>query len=75
MELHGLKTEDRKNSRPPFADMTDDKGTLDMEWEKLRLEIPIGVGTAQQGSHRGRQGAQMGPGGCTSQGRRRCGTW
>jgi hypothetical protein len=31
-----------------FADMTDDKGTLDMEWEKLRLEIPIGVGTAQQ---------------------------
>jgi hypothetical protein len=31
-----------------FADMTDDKGTLDLEWEKLRLSIPIGVGTAQQ---------------------------
>ena len=31
-----------------FSDMTDDKGTLDLEWEKLRLSIPIGVGTAQQ---------------------------
>jgi hypothetical protein len=31
-----------------FADMTDDKGTLELEWEKLRLSMPIGVGTAQQ---------------------------
>jgi hypothetical protein len=31
-----------------FADMTDDKGTLELEWEKLRLSIPIGVATAQQ---------------------------
>ena len=31
-----------------FSDMTDDKGTLDLEWEKLRLSIPIGVATAQQ---------------------------
>jgi hypothetical protein len=31
-----------------FADMTDDKATLDLEWEKLRLSIPIGVATAQQ---------------------------
>ena len=31
-----------------FADFTDDKTTLDLEWEKLRLSIPIGVDTAKQ---------------------------
>jgi hypothetical protein len=31
-----------------FSNMTDDKASLDLEWEKLRLSIPIGVGTAQQ---------------------------
>jgi hypothetical protein len=31
-----------------FSNMTDDKATLDLEWEKLRLSIPIGVATAQQ---------------------------
>jgi hypothetical protein len=31
-----------------FSDMTDDAGTLDLEWEKLRLPISIGVGTGAQ---------------------------
>jgi hypothetical protein len=31
-----------------FADFTDDKGTLDLEWEKLRLSIPIKVNTEAQ---------------------------
>jgi hypothetical protein len=31
-----------------FSDITDDKATLDLEWEKLRLAIPIGVGTGAQ---------------------------
>jgi hypothetical protein len=31
-----------------FSNMSDDKASLDLEWEKLRLSIPIGVGTAQQ---------------------------
>jgi hypothetical protein len=31
-----------------FSDMTDDKASLDLEWEKLRLSIPIGVATSQQ---------------------------
>ncbi|HEX7606871.1 MAG TPA: DUF2911 domain-containing protein [Usitatibacter sp.] len=31
-----------------FSDTTDDKTALDLEWEKLRVTIPIRVGTAQQ---------------------------
>jgi hypothetical protein len=31
-----------------FADMTDDAARLDLEWEKLRLPIAIGVGTGAQ---------------------------
>jgi hypothetical protein len=31
-----------------FSDFTDDKGTLDLEWEKLRLPIPIKVNTEEQ---------------------------
>jgi hypothetical protein len=31
-----------------FSDMTDDKASLDLEWEKLRLSIPIGVATSAQ---------------------------
>jgi hypothetical protein len=31
-----------------FSDFNDDKGSLDLEWEKLRLSIPIGVDTAKQ---------------------------
>jgi tetratricopeptide (TPR) repeat protein len=31
-----------------FSDFTDDKGTLDLEWEKLRLAIPIKVSTEAQ---------------------------
>ncbi|HVR01610.1 MAG TPA: DUF2911 domain-containing protein [Polyangia bacterium] len=31
-----------------FSNMTDDKASLDLEWEKLRLSLPIGVATAQQ---------------------------
>jgi hypothetical protein len=31
-----------------FSDTTDDKASLDLEWEKLRLSIPLGVGTSQQ---------------------------
>jgi hypothetical protein len=30
------------------ADFTDDKASLDLEWEKLRLSIPIGLDTAKQ---------------------------
>jgi Protein of unknown function (DUF2911) len=30
------------------ADFTDDQATLDLEWEKLRLSIPIAVATAAQ---------------------------
>jgi hypothetical protein len=31
-----------------FSDFTDDHGTLDLEWEKLRLSIPIKVATDEQ---------------------------
>ena len=31
-----------------FSNMTDDKASLDLEWDKLRLSIPIGVATSQQ---------------------------
>jgi hypothetical protein len=31
-----------------FSDFTDDKGSLDLEWEKLRLAIPIKVSTEAQ---------------------------
>jgi Protein of unknown function (DUF2911) len=31
-----------------FSDMTDDKASLDLEWEKLRLSIPIAVATSTQ---------------------------
>jgi tetratricopeptide (TPR) repeat protein len=31
-----------------FSDFTDDKGLLDLEWEKLRLAIPLKVGTEAQ---------------------------
>ena len=31
-----------------ITDFTDDKASLDLEWEKLRLSIPIGVATATQ---------------------------
>lgn len=31
-----------------FSNMTDDKASLDLEWEKVRLSIPIGVATSQQ---------------------------
>jgi tetratricopeptide (TPR) repeat protein len=31
-----------------FSDFTDEKGSLDLEWEKLRLSIPIGVATEKQ---------------------------
>jgi hypothetical protein len=31
-----------------FADFTDDKGTLDLEWDKLRVSIPIRVDTEEQ---------------------------
>ena len=31
-----------------FSDFTDDKGTLDLEWEKLRVSIPIRVNTEEQ---------------------------
>jgi len=30
------------------TDFTDDKASLDLEWEKLRLSIPIGLATATQ---------------------------
>ncbi|HSS38489.1 MAG TPA: DUF2911 domain-containing protein [Polyangia bacterium] len=30
------------------ADFTDDKASLDLEWEKVRLAIPIGLDTAKQ---------------------------
>jgi len=31
-----------------FSDFTDEKASLDLEWEKLRLSIPIGVATEKQ---------------------------
>jgi hypothetical protein len=31
-----------------FSDMTDDKASLDLEWEKLRVSLPIAVATTQQ---------------------------
>jgi hypothetical protein len=31
-----------------FSNFDDDKASLDLEWEKLRVSIPIKVGTAQQ---------------------------
>jgi hypothetical protein len=31
-----------------FSDFTDDKGSLDLEWDKLRVSIPIKVSTKEQ---------------------------
>jgi hypothetical protein len=31
-----------------FSDFTDEKGSLDLEWEKLRLSLPIGTETGKQ---------------------------
>jgi hypothetical protein len=31
-----------------FSDFTDDKGSLDLEWDKLRVSIPIKVHTSEQ---------------------------
>jgi tetratricopeptide (TPR) repeat protein len=31
-----------------FTDFTDEKGVLDLEWEKLRLSLPIGTETTKQ---------------------------
>jgi len=31
-----------------FSDFTDDKGSLDLEWDKLRVSIPIKVSTEEQ---------------------------
>jgi len=48
MQTHPKPAPHRERLTFLFADFTDDKGTLDLEWEKLRLSIPIKVNTEEQ---------------------------
>jgi hypothetical protein len=54
-ETGALRVKVRAKAAPPrerltflFTDSTDDKTSLDLEWEKLRVSIPIATNTTQQ---------------------------
>jgi hypothetical protein len=47
-QVHAKPAPFRERMAFLFSDFTDDKGTLDLEWEKLRLSIPIKVSTEEQ---------------------------
>jgi hypothetical protein len=48
VQLHPKAAPFRERLAYLFSDFTDDKASLDLEWEKLRLSIPIAVQTGAQ---------------------------
>jgi hypothetical protein len=48
VKLHTKAAPQRERLAFLFSDFTDDRASLDLEWEKLRLSIPIKVNTAAQ---------------------------
>ena len=48
ISVHAKPAPHRERMTFLFSDFTDDKGTLDLEWEKLRIAIPIKVKTDEQ---------------------------
>jgi len=47
-KVHAKPAPQRERLAFIFADFTDDKASLDLEWEKLRVSMPIKVKTAEQ---------------------------
>jgi hypothetical protein len=47
-QVHAKPAQHRERMVFLFSDFTDDKGSLDLEWEKLRVSIPIKVNTGEQ---------------------------
>ncbi len=47
-QVHAKPAPHRERMAFLFSDFTDDKGSLDLEWEKLRVSIPIKVNTGEQ---------------------------
>lgn len=47
-QVHAKPAPHRERMAFLFSDFTDDKGSLDLEWDKLRISIPIKVGTKEQ---------------------------
>jgi hypothetical protein len=47
-QVHAKPAPHRERLAFLFSDFTDDKGTLDLEWDKLRVSIPIKVSTKEQ---------------------------
>lgn len=48
VKVHAKPAPERERLAFLFSGMTDDKASLDLEWEKLRLSIPIKVATTAQ---------------------------
>ena len=47
-QVHAKPAPFRERMTFLFSDFTDDKGSLDLEWDKLRVSIPIKVNTEEQ---------------------------
>jgi hypothetical protein len=47
-QIHTKAAPHRERMTFLFSDFTDDKGTLDLEWDKARVSIPIKVNTEEQ---------------------------
>jgi hypothetical protein len=47
-QVHPKPAPHRERMTFLFSDFTDDKGSLDLEWDKLRVSIPIKVNTEEQ---------------------------
>jgi hypothetical protein len=47
-QVHPKPAPHRERMTFLFSDFSDDKGTLDLEWDKLRIPMPIKVGTEEQ---------------------------
>jgi Protein of unknown function (DUF2911) len=47
-QVHPKPAPHRERMTFLFSDFTDDKGTLELEWDKLRVSIPIRVDTEEQ---------------------------
>jgi len=47
-QVHAKPAPHRERMTFLFSDFTDDKGSLDLEWDKLRVSIPIKVSTEEQ---------------------------
>lgn len=48
VKVHAKPAPQRERLAFIFSDFTDDKTSLDLEWEKLRVSVPIKVHTAEQ---------------------------